>query len=145
MPSNESEIAQIRDGIIKRQRQEQMIYLKQAEIEKKKKRQRGKDPAKIDHMVVAMALARIRPHSRRKLNMSNTKAVEKPTEVTEKKPQIKSKSEFATKVTSMTMEQIISWAREVGVPDEKITQHKDKPLGLAKMNLSNLIRSRLKS
>lgn len=56
----------------------------------------------------------------------------------------KPKSEFAEKVSSMTLEQLITWALEAGVPQEKIDKHKDKPTGLAKMNISNMLRARVK-
>lgn len=55
----------------------------------------------------------------------------------------KPKSEFGAKVATMGLDEIIAWANELGVPQENIDKHKAKPLGLAKMNLSNLIRARL--
>lgn len=53
-------------------------------------------------------------------------------------------SEFGQKVVVMDLNQLITWALEIGVPQERIDQHKSKPLGLAKMNISNLIRPKLK-
>jgi uncharacterized HAD superfamily protein len=52
--------------------------------------------------------------------------------------------EFSQKVKDMPLDQLISWAKELGIPDEKVAKHKDKPVGLAKMNISNLIRPKLK-
>lgn len=55
----------------------------------------------------------------------------------------KPKSEFGAKVAGMELADLITWARELGVPEENIDKHKDKPKGLAKMNISNLVRARL--
>ena len=57
----------------------------------------------------------------------------------EKKPE----SAFSAKIKGMNLEDIIAWAKKVGVTGEKIDQHKAKPIGLAKMNISNLIRGKL--
>jgi hypothetical protein len=57
----------------------------------------------------------------------------------------KPKDEFSQKVAGMNLDQVLAWAKEVGVPQEKIDQHKSKQLGLAKMNISNMIRARLKN
>jgi hypothetical protein len=55
------------------------------------------------------------------------------------------KNEFSAKISSMSIDQIIEWARQVGVAEDKICKHKDKPVGLAKMNLGNLIRNKTTS
>lgn len=55
----------------------------------------------------------------------------------------KPKSEFGAKVATMGLDDLIKWAHELNVPQENIDKHKAKPLGLAKMNISNLIRARL--
>jgi hypothetical protein len=68
--------------------------------------------------------------------------MEVPTENGEKKVK-KFKNEFALKIGTMDITGIIAWAKSLGVPQEKIDKHKDKPLGLAKMNLGNLIRKRI--
>jgi hypothetical protein len=60
------------------------------------------------------------------------------------KPPKPPKNEFSGKVAGMTLEEVIAWAQELGVPNENIEKHKAKPLGLAKMNISNMIRARLK-
>lgn len=65
-----------------------------------------------------------------------------PKPLQEPKPK-KSVSEFGQKVINMNLEQLIAWALELGVPQERIDKHKDKSLGLAKMNISNLIRPKL--
>lgn len=65
-------------------------------------------------------------------------------ETTGEKVVKKFKDEFSQKLGSMKIEEIIAWAKEVGVSQEKIDKHKDKPLGLAKMNFGNLIRAKLK-
>lgn len=56
----------------------------------------------------------------------------------------KAKNEFSAKVASMSLEDLIKWATEVGVPQENIDKHKAKPTGLAKMNISNMVRARVK-
>ena len=56
----------------------------------------------------------------------------------------KEKTEFSKKIAGMTLEEIIKWATEVGVSPDKIEKHKSKPLGLAKMNISNMIRAKVK-
>jgi hypothetical protein len=53
------------------------------------------------------------------------------------------KDDFAKKIGTLDLNGIITWAKEVGVSEDKINKHKDKPLGLAKMNLGNLIRKRV--
>jgi hypothetical protein len=53
-------------------------------------------------------------------------------------------SRFSLKVAGMTLEEVIQWAQEIGVPQERIDKHKDKSLGLAKMNISNLIKGKLR-
>lgn len=55
----------------------------------------------------------------------------------------KEKTEFSIKVSAMSLEDLIKWAQELGVEQAKIDRHKDKPLGLAKMNISNMVRARL--
>lgn len=66
------------------------------------------------------------------------------TEEHPKKKRSKPQTEFGQKISDMNLEQVINWALEVGVPQERIDKHKAKPLGLAKMNISNLIRGKLK-
>lgn len=56
----------------------------------------------------------------------------------------KPKNEFSAKVATMSLEELIKWAIEVGVPQGNIDKHKNKPTGLAKMNISNMIRARVK-
>jgi hypothetical protein len=60
-----------------------------------------------------------------------------------KKPE-KPKTIFAIKVAEMDIGALIDWAKELGVLQEKIDKHKNKSLGLAKMNISNLIRGALR-
>ena len=55
----------------------------------------------------------------------------------------KEKTEFSIKISGMTLEEVIKWATEVGVPADKIEKHQSKPLGLAKMNISNMIRAKV--
>lgn len=55
----------------------------------------------------------------------------------------KEKSEFGKKISGMSLEEVIKWATEVGIPAEKIDKHKSKPIGLAKMNISNMIRAKV--
>jgi len=54
-----------------------------------------------------------------------------------------SKNEFSAKISSMSVDQIVEWARQLGVTEDKIIKHKDKPIGLAKMNIGNLIRNKI--
>jgi|APFre7841882654_1041346.scaffolds.fasta_scaffold19591_5 hypothetical protein len=72
---------------------------------------------------------------------------EKTTEKTEKPPKEKKpkkpKSELSQTIATMKLEEVITWATTLGVPQDRINQHKNKPLGLAKMNLGNLIRGKL--
>jgi len=78
--------------------------------------------------------------------------VEKPKEKKEKPKKekkqrkckdIKPKTEFSAKIKVMSLEEVIKWAREVGIPDDKIQHYSSKPLGLAKMSLANMIRARI--
>lgn len=89
-----------------------------------------------------------KPQQRKRCEMESAKETtqEETTqeETKEKKTTKKPKSEFSQKISTMSIEDIIKWAQELGVPAEKIDRHKDKPLGLAKMNLGNLIRPKLK-
>lgn len=62
-----------------------------------------------------------------------------------KKKRSKPQTEFGQKISDMNLEQVINWALEAGVSQERIDKHKSKPLGLAKMNISNLIRGKLKN
>lgn len=57
--------------------------------------------------------------------------------------EVKPKSEFSTKIQTMSLEEVITWARKVGIPEDKIKSHSMKSLGLAKMNLANMIRARI--
>jgi len=61
--------------------------------------------------------------------------------VTQKKPKVY-KSDFSKKVAEMSLEDLIKWAQKANISQEKIDQHKKKPLGLAKMNISNMIRKK---
>jgi len=54
------------------------------------------------------------------------------------------KNEFSKKIAGLGLDEVIKWALEIGVPQEKIDKHKGKQLGLAKMNISNMIRAKLK-
>lgn len=56
----------------------------------------------------------------------------------------KPRSMYADKVNDMSLEDLIKWSLEAGVPQERINKHKDKSIGLAKMNISNLLRHMLK-
>lgn len=58
--------------------------------------------------------------------------------------QKKQKSEFGVKVSGMTLEELISWAQEIGVSEERIKKYQGMPKGLAKMNISNLVKTKLK-
>lgn len=75
------------------------------------------------------------------------KEEEKPKPIKEKKQreckEDKPKTEFSAKIKVMPLDEVIKWAREVGVPDDKIQHHSSKSLGLAKMNLANMIRARI--
>jgi hypothetical protein len=78
------------------------------------------------------------------------KVKEKPKELKPKKEKkqreckdVKPKTEFSAKIKVMSLEEVIKWAREVGIPDDKIQNHSSKPLGLAKMSLANMIRARI--
>jgi hypothetical protein len=53
------------------------------------------------------------------------------------------KSEFSQQVATKSLEDVVKWAKELGIPQEKIDKHMSKPLGLAKMNISNLIKGQL--
>lgn len=53
------------------------------------------------------------------------------------------KSEFQEKVAGMSITELIAWAISLDIPAEKIDKHRDKPIGLAKMNISNMIRARI--
>ena len=55
----------------------------------------------------------------------------------------KQKTEFALKVKACSLDDLIKWAIDVGVPQDKIDKHKSKALGLAKMNIANMIRARI--
>ena len=86
------------------------------------------------------------PDTAEKASENTTEKTEKPPKAPkppkEKKPK-KPKSEFSQKIATMKLEEVITWATTLGVPQDRINQHKDKPLGLAKMNLGNLIRGKL--
>jgi hypothetical protein len=56
---------------------------------------------------------------------------------------VKHKNEFSQKVSNMSKEDLLTWANEVGVDQMKIEKHLNKPLGLFKMNIGNLIRNKL--
>jgi len=56
---------------------------------------------------------------------------------------VKHKSEFSQKVSGMSKDDLLAWAKEVGVDQAKIDKHLNKPLGLFKMNIGNLIRNKL--
>ncbi len=61
------------------------------------------------------------------------------------KPKVpKSNLEVSEKIKTLELPAIIEWALQVGVPQENIDKHKNKSLGLAKMNLGNLIRGRVR-
>lgn len=90
------------------------------------------------------------------LKLCDEKVVEKEVVVIEKliepKPKkerkvrekvVKHKSEFSQKVSGMSKDDLLAWAREVGVDQVKIDKHINKPLGLFKMNIGNLIRNKL--
>jgi hypothetical protein len=53
------------------------------------------------------------------------------------------KSEFSQQVATKSLEEVIKWAQELNISKEKIDKHKSKPLGLAKMNIANLIKGQL--
>lgn len=78
------------------------------------------------------------------------KVKEKPKELKPKKEKkqreckdVKPKTEFSAKIKAMSLEEVIKWAREVGISDDKIQHHSSKPLGLAKMSLANMIKARI--
>lgn len=71
--------------------------------------------------------------------------MEVPSESGEKTVVKKFKDELSQKIGTMSIDDVITWAKNLGVPQEKIDKHKNKPLGLAKMNLGNLIRAKVKS
>jgi len=93
-------------------------------------------------------ISKQKPQPRKRCEMESEKETaqeaKETTQEETKKTAKKPKSEFSQKISSMSIEDIIKWAQELGVPTEKIDRHKDKPLGLAKMNLGNLIRPKLK-
>lgn len=53
-------------------------------------------------------------------------------------------TKFSKKMQELDLPDVIKWAKEIGVPEDKIAKHKEKPLGLAKMNIGNLIRNKLR-
>lgn len=53
-------------------------------------------------------------------------------------------NKFALEIKKMTLEQVVQWAVKLNISQDKINKHINKPLGLAKMNISNLIRNQLK-
>ena len=68
----------------------------------------------------------------------------KPKKKSSSQPKIKKPmTKFSKMIREMSLEQVISWAKKEGVTEEQINKHMNKSSGLAKMNISNLIRSRL--
>jgi hypothetical protein len=53
------------------------------------------------------------------------------------------KTEFSKRVSKMKLEQVIQWAQESGIPELTIKKHINKPIGLAKMNISNILKKEL--
>jgi hypothetical protein len=49
--------------------------------------------------------------------------------------------ELAIKMKEMSLDELINYAKELGVTEDRIVKHKDKPIGLAKMNIGNMIRA----
>ena len=63
----------------------------------------------------------------------------------EVKPEKKNrKNKFQKKVKLMTIEELYTWATELGLSQEAIDKSKDKPSGLAKMYISNIIATALR-
>lgn len=54
-------------------------------------------------------------------------------------------SKESERIKASTVEELIQWALELGVPQDRINKHIGKSIGLAKMNIGNLIRGRLTS
>ena len=53
------------------------------------------------------------------------------------------KTEFSRRISKMKLEQVIQWAQESGIPELTIKKHINKPIGLAKMNISNMLKKEL--
>jgi len=53
------------------------------------------------------------------------------------------KTEFSRRISKMKLEQVIKWAQESGIPELSMKKHINKPIGLAKMNISNILRKEL--
>lgn len=73
----------------------------------------------------------------------NKKKNKKPAKKPKREKTIKPRTKFSIKISNMDLQQVIDWATQIGLEQEKIDKHKNKPIGLAKMNISNMIRSRL--
>ena len=85
---------------------------------------------------------KIKPDAKRSDNM------DKPENKKENKPideAMKQKlAEASAKMKTMSLDELIKWAIELGVPQDRIEQHKNKPKGLAKMNIGNLIKGKIR-
>jgi DNA-binding transcriptional MerR regulator len=135
MPENEEEAAKQREAIIKKQRDLLEAEKGRKTLERKQNRSNiSLAGLRVTTQRPQQGAIKMSPEPQNEPTKSEPKPETKP-----KKP----KSEFAIKVAGMTLEQLIEWAKELEVPQEKIDQHKSKPAGLAKMNISNLIRSRI--
>lgn len=55
----------------------------------------------------------------------------------------KPKSKFSQKIHDMKLDEVIIWAKKEGITEEQIGKHKGKAVGLAKMNISNMLRNKL--
>ncbi len=141
MPENEEEAAKQREAIIKIQRDLLGAEKERKLAERKERRYISLAGLKITPPKPQQGATKM-SEPEPKNEPSEPKTEPKPESKPEPKPK-KPKSEFAIKVSGMTLEQLIEWAKEVKVPQEKIDQHKSKSPGLAKMNISNLIKSRI--
>lgn len=106
-------------------RKQEEVKVKREKQEKKKVNTEENKPEQVQNTEVTPAAQATPPAA--------------PAPKKEKKP----KSEFALKVASMNLEQVVAWAKELSVDQEKIEKFMKMSTGLAKMNISNLIKKKL--
>jgi hypothetical protein len=86
------------------------------------------DNKHVEPSVIEVKVKRILPKKEKKIR---------------ERKEVKPKSEFSTMIQGMSLEEVIAWARKVGISEDKIQHHSLKSLGLAKMNLANMIRAKV--
>lgn len=74
---------------------------------------------------------------------------EQPEHLKEFKPPVHKKhkpgtSDLSIKISDMSLDELIKWAIDIDVPLEKIDKHRSKPVGLAKMNIGNIVKAHLR-